>query len=153
MKKTSEPQDVEIGDFVTYRMARLNTRLNVDAARVLQETGSLGLVQWRIIVLLVVHAPTTSAVLARESGMDAGLLSRNLKRLIDDGLVVAKADADDQRRHLLSLTRRGRRVYARTMPAMRTRQERLLRGISERQRRALIATMDTLSRNALTSKE
>lgn len=45
-------------------------------------------------------------------GIDAGYLSRILSRLTADGLVDRQRDIRDGRRHLLSLTDRGRAVFA-----------------------------------------
>ena len=139
----------DLESFVSYRLARLNAVLYADLAHELQAHVDLSPVQWRIIALLHRHAPTTSAELVRESGMDAGLLSRNLKRLVDERLVDAAHSDDDRRRLRLSLTRRGRRLYERLIPLMRRRQTRLMRGIDERERRVLYRALDKLRDNAL----
>ena len=89
--------------------------------------------------------PTTSGPLAREIGealgLDAGYLSRILKRFRDAGLVETEPDLSDRRQTVLSLTDRGRETFAPLYAASNAEVGRLLAGLSCGQRERLIAAM------------
>ncbi|MGZ3442481.1 MAG: MarR family winged helix-turn-helix transcriptional regulator, partial [Polyangia bacterium] len=78
----------------------------------------------------------TATAIGRELGLDAGYLSRLLRGLSARRLVTRRRSADDKRQSLLSLTARGRRVFAE------------LDGRSDRQVAALLARLDGAGRRA-----
>ncbi len=140
-------EQVELGlqSFLTYRLARVHAKLNTQAAHVLREHAGLTLTQWRIIALLGVTGEATSTTLTRSTAIDKGLFSRNLRTLVDAGLVVVKPDRRDQRQHTLCLSAKGRSVYQRTLPIMRARQSFLLGCLSPKERDAVFSALDKLS--------
>ena len=94
--ETDDRTDIELNlqayrQFATYRVSQLAARMNSHAAKTLKQEGDLGLVQWRILTLLQVAAPITSAALIKLIAMDAGLFSRNLKAMVADGLIDSRA--------------------------------------------------------------
>ena len=152
IKSISEPGDVaeldELKEFVTYRLSQLQSKLNTQGTHVLRKHCGLSLVQWRIIAILKLSAPTNSAALVRSVGMDAGLLSRNLKTLIRDGLVCAQTNPDDQRQQIVSLTTKGEQLYRDTFPVVRRRQQLLLENISRRDLTIFYQVLDQLDQNS-----
>lgn len=112
-------------NFLTYRMARVQAKLNAQGARLLKEVADLSLAQWRILAVLGMEGGTTSAQLSRGAQIDKGLLSRKLKTLIDAGLVASTPHATDRRVQNLALTEAGQAKYEATLPHTRARQEKL----------------------------
>ncbi len=122
---------LSLQQFVTYRLARVQAKLNAQASRILKDAAGLSLTQWRIIFLLGTMGTSKSSDLTWISGIDKGLFSRKLKTLIASGLVQAETDQSDQRVQRLSLTDHGRDVFTATLPRMRARQTALQRNINE----------------------
>ena len=84
-------------------------------------------------------------------GLDSGYLSRLLRALETDNLVVVRPDQDDRRRRRVTLSRRGRAAWRRLDDRSEELAERLVAPLSQRQRERLteaLATADRLVRAA-----
>src|SRR5579872_5627257 len=66
----------------------------------------------RVLYELAHRPSTTAAELARELGLDAGYLSRILRRFAQRGFVQRRRSKDDARQAILALGPRGRRAFA-----------------------------------------
>lgn len=141
-------QNAELNRFITFRIARLHAKLNIQASKLLMEHANLSLTQWRIISLLGTFGQTNSAELVRASAMDKGLLSRRLKSLIKDGLVIAMVDQSDSRVHPLRLSAKGQDIYDTTLPVMRRRQAKIRAMLSETQAEQLFEIFEQLDQAA-----
>ncbi len=135
--------------YITYRISQLNARLTAQATRLLKTNGGLSMVRWRILALLDAHAAITSSELVKAIAMDAGLFSRNLKALINEGLVRAEKNSDDQRQQLLVLTTAGTALFKQAEPAMNQRREQLTFGIAEEDLDTFYRVLQTLEQRTL----
>ena len=70
------------------------------------------LTEARVIYELAHHERTTATELTRELGLDAGYLSRILRRFAKRGLIDRKTSKSDGRQRFLSLARPGQRAFA-----------------------------------------
>jgi DNA-binding MarR family transcriptional regulator len=134
--------------FLTYRLSRVQAKLNAQANAILQDHSGLTLSQWRIVALVGAAGQTRLSDLAREAALDKGLLSRNLKALVADGLVASKQDDIDLRVQHLSLTDRGRAVFDHTLPKMRARQRHLRASLTQSELDSLYSALDRLEISA-----
>lgn len=80
------------------REAWLDSPFSLTEARVLYEIGQ--------------RAGVTASEIGDELGLDAGYLSRMLRRFHKDGLIRKQVSPDDARQTLLSMTARGRKAFA-----------------------------------------
>lgn len=112
--------------FLTYRIARVQAKLNAQGTRLLKDVADVSLAQWRILAVLGFSGKATSAQLSRDAQIDKGLLSRKLKTLIDGGLVASTPHPTDRRVQNLALTEAGQAKYEATLPHTRARQGRLM---------------------------
>jgi DNA-binding MarR family transcriptional regulator/GNAT superfamily N-acetyltransferase len=97
------------------------------------------------------HDGATVRALRDRLGLDAGYLSRLLRSLEADGLVVVKPDPEDRRRRRVTLTPRGRTAWRRLDQRSEDLARSLVAPLSDRQRdrlRAALATADLLVRAA-----
>jgi len=88
--------------------------------------------------------PPTAADLSRELGLDAGYLSRVLRRFDRRGYLVKETDANDRRRILLSLSATGKGAFA---PLDQRSHERIaasLAPLAESEQRRLLAATRTI---------
>lgn len=115
----------ELYQYVTYRLSRVQAKLNAQATHMLREASGITLSQWRIIALVGAVGETRLSMLARHSALDKGLLSRNLKALVTEGIVLTKQDQTDHRAQLLSLSPKGKEIFQRTLPVSQKRQSLL----------------------------
>jgi homoprotocatechuate degradation regulator HpaR len=72
--------------------------------------------QWRVIRALYEYGKIDASELARRSFLLAPSLTRILKFLEQKEIVNRSTDANDQRRTVLVLTRKGKRIYSEVGP-------------------------------------
>lgn len=131
--ETPDPENAQLAQlsgFLTYRISRLHQKLNMQASRILQESVGVTLNQWRMIAFVGGAQSVTASQLVKYTAMDKGLVSRNVKSLIEAGLIVTSPHPSDSRIHLLSLTDEGKKVFETALPRMRRRQDNLQRNLS-----------------------
>ena len=64
--------------------------------------------------------------------------------MIAEGLVTATGDETDQRQQRLSLTKKGRRIFDKTLPEMRKRQSYLIGSLSKSESKMIFSALDKL---------
>jgi DNA-binding MarR family transcriptional regulator len=116
---------------MTYRLARVQNKLNAQAASLLRANCDLSLTEWRVISLASLLGETTATTMAREVDMDKGQISRAIKRLLEAEHLISKHSQSDGRQSLLSLSESGKTLHARVIPVMMERQHGLVEGIDE----------------------
>jgi len=125
------------------RFNRFYTR----AIGVLSE-GHLGsefsLVEMRVLYEIAHRDRPTASVVATELGLDAGYLSRILRRFERDGLVTRSRSRADGRQAHLAFTRRGRARFNALDARARSEIGRLLTPLSAAERGGLVAAMHTI---------
>ncbi len=130
--------------FLTYRISRVQAKLNTQATRLLREASGITLAQWRLVALIGAAGQTQSSALSKEAALDKGLVSRNLKTLIEQGVVHSKTDAGDHRVQNLCLTDKGRVIFEKTLPVTRARQAQLREGLTHEELRVFHKVLDHL---------
>lgn len=138
---------------VSYRLSRVQAKLNAQATRILKKHGDLSLTQWRVLVILSELQVSTHSEIARLTEIDKGLLSRTLKGMIEAGLIVAKASPSDNRQIQLTLSAVGYDKFEAARPAMRARQSKLLGTMSESENEILFRILSKLEAAAEISEE
>lgn len=120
-----------------------------------QQAGLLGealfrsgysLAEARILYELAHRERSTATELKRSLGLDAGYLSRILKRFAERGLVARTAAANDRRSSLLVLTSAGRAVFAGLDQAAQESARATLALLPPRAREGLVASMQRIER-------
>lgn len=99
----------------------------------------LGLTRPEIIVVFcLAHAPGISAAeICAATGRPKNSISRAVGRLLRDGRIAGRRDAQDGRATLLDLTEAGRVLYESLLPDFRAREERMLAPLSAAERAEL----------------
>lgn len=136
--------DLPLHQYLTYRLSRVQAKLNAQGARLLNDTVGLTLSQWRVVALVGVAGQTRLSTLARDTALDKGLLSRNVKALIAAGLISAQQDKIDHRVQHLSLTPEGQEIFNRALPATRKRQDHLRADLNDEEIRVFRRVLDKL---------
>jgi DNA-binding MarR family transcriptional regulator/GNAT superfamily N-acetyltransferase len=104
------------------------------------------LTEARILFELAHREGLTATELGGDLALDAGYLSRILKKFEDRGLLTRRPSAQDARQAHLSLTEKGRRAFAPLNDASRTQVADMLAPLAVSEREKLIGAMKTVER-------
>ncbi len=104
------------------------------------------LTESRVLYELFARDGLTAATLCEELGLDAGYVSRILKKFEAAGWLARTPSAEDGRRAILSLTEEGRRVFAPYDKASREATGAVLARLGEADRDRLVAAMGLVQR-------
>ena len=144
----ASPRLGEIGleNFAPYLMNRIMGRYN---ASLRDEMATLGLTtpQMRSLAVLSVIDGILIRELAVYAVVEQSTLSRAIDTLCRDGLVRREVDAEDSRATRLFLTKPGRAAYDRLWPHMATFYEQMFAGVSQKDRRAFVGTLQSMLAN------
>ena len=132
--------------FLTYRLARLQSRLNAQAIRRLREKSDLSLTEWRILAMVAPQGETTLSMLVRDTQLDKGQLSRATKTLMTKGLLQSRVKADDHRQNLLTITKSGKETHDKIFPVMQARQSGLAAHLSKEELEGFLSVLTKLER-------
>jgi DNA-binding MarR family transcriptional regulator/GNAT superfamily N-acetyltransferase len=108
--------------------------------------SAFSLTEARVLYEMAHRGPVTAADLGRELGLDAGYLSRLLKRFDAQGLVQRSPSKADRRQFLLSLTDEGLAAFAPLDRASAAQVAAMLSGIPVSERDRLVQAMTTVER-------
>lgn len=138
------PSSRPLRDFLTFRLARLTQAVNAQATEILERLGPIGLSDWRVLAIIAGGGAQSARDIVMQTGFDAAQVSRALRHLEDDGLVLTVRDSADRRMRPVRLTARGQALYDRLVPIMQRRQEALLNALSPEERLAIFGIIDKL---------
>ena len=108
---SASPDDLERRVAAVRRFTRFYTR----QIGLLQEgllDSAFSLTEARVLYELAHREPTTATALAADLDLDAGYLSRILRRFDEKGLVAKKRAPNDARRSFIAITAKGRKAFA-----------------------------------------
>lgn len=147
-RKPSPAELLVLEDFLPYRLSILSNRVSRAIATRYAKTFGLTIPEWRIIAVLGRRPGLTAKEVAEATEMDKVAVSRAVARLVEAKRVAARADAQDARRQILSLTAQGESVHARIAPIALAAEEKLLSALDVRERTQLDALLDRLLKAA-----
>src|SRR5262245_23125358 len=104
------------------------------------------LTEMRVLYELVHRDRPTARELGRDLGLDAGYLSRILRRFEHAKLLTRAASKEDRRRSLLNLTSRGRLVFAPLNERARKDVAGMLEPLPDARQRDVVAAMQVIAR-------
>lgn len=101
--------------------------------------------QWRVIEVLAEDKELNARDLAERSFILSPSLSRILSRLELDGLLLKRAQKDDQRVSVIKLSAKGRRLYKRLKPKIDEQYQLLIDSIGESNLSKLAALLNEIN--------
>lgn len=144
-KRNPSPAELLVlEDFLPYRLSILSNRVSRAIAARYAKTFDLTIPEWRIIAVLGRRPGLTAKEVAEATEMDKVAVSRAVSKLVDSKRVAARADREDARRQILSLTAQGESVHARIAPIALASEQKLLASLNTREREHLDALLDRL---------
>lgn len=103
--------------------------------------SAFSLTEVRVLYELAHHAPCTASELGRRLLLDAGYLSRIVRRFTSAGWITRTPSPTDARQHALSLTAEGRAAFEPMQQRSREEAARLLTPLAPDQRHALMGAL------------
>ena len=119
-------------------------RINVLGERLLDSPFSLA--EMRVLFELAHREAPTATDLARDLGLDAGYLSRILRRFEARGYLRRTPSADDRRHRLLRLGAKGRAAFAPLEARARADVGAMIGRLAPPDQQQLVTAMDTITR-------
>ncbi len=138
----------DLAGFLPYRLSVVSNTISGDLARLYAERYGLGVPEWRVVAILGSFGRMTASDVVERTAMDKVQVSRSVARLKEAGHLERVVDAADRRRAHLSLTERGRALFTDIVPRAEARIERLLRSVSEEDRRTIDRAVGILEQAA-----
>lgn len=136
----------DIRSHVVYRMALFATITDRAGKHSFSKDYALTLREYRILAVIAFMQPVSLSDLVAETVLDAGQVSRNVAKLVADGLVEREGGA--QRGGLLSLTQAGQRLYAGALARGDELNAYIMEDLSAEEQSVLSGALDKLLQKA-----
>ncbi|MCF2906796.1 MarR family transcriptional regulator [Pseudoalteromonas sp. DL2-H2.2] len=133
----------DINEFLPYRMVRLANAMSEAFSEVYERAG-LTIPQWRVLVHLAQHPGATAKQLCDLASMDKSTVSRAIKQLQQQDMLVAKQSETDKRATEMSLTLQGKALFDALTPQALYWESKLLSELNSDEKQALLAMMEKL---------
>ncbi|HTV50999.1 MAG TPA: MarR family winged helix-turn-helix transcriptional regulator [Steroidobacteraceae bacterium] len=142
---------LHIGDFLTFQLIRLANAAKANVTRQYLADFGLSVPEWRLLAMTIRFEPVRFSELVARSSMDKGQASRTLQALTRRGLIAArdagtggKRASDSSAPVILTVTSKGRKLYATALPVAQRNQARLLMLLTREERKQLYIVLSKL---------
>jgi DNA-binding MarR family transcriptional regulator len=139
---------LKLEQFLPYRLSIASNRVSSAIATAYQSLFGLRIPEWRLIAVIAESDGLTQQALGGATRMDKVTVSRAAIALVDRGLVQRRPNPDDQRSHLLSLTRAGKALYESVAPKALELEAQVFAGFSPDEIAAFSAMLDRIEASA-----
>lgn len=148
--KPPQPQstaDTAFEASVLFLLCTMGSRIDVLAERHLRKTLDVSLMEWRVLEVLAVEPSASPGRIISVSGVHKAAVSRAANALQQRGLLKRVAAPNHGLRTHLFLTAAGRALYRRGIVQREVEEDRLLKGLTDKQRGQLADSLRHLMRN------
>lgn len=147
----ADPRAIAAAETLEQRIAAVRrfTRFYTRHIGLLQEEllhSGFSLAEARALYELAHQSPVTATALAEALNLDAGYLSRILRRFAEAGLVSKKRIPADGRQSLISVTAKGRKAFAPLDKSSHDQVATMLTRLSASEQARLVGAMTTIER-------
>ena len=125
-----------VHEYLGYLLGQANHALYKEFDAHVRAAG-LSSVEWRVLATLHDGEPLTVSRLAKEVLSKQPTVTKLVQRMAEQGLVLLSADADDQRRTLVSITAAGRRLVRPLVSKARAHETAMLSSLATSEKTAL----------------
>lgn len=126
----SEELQLNLTRYIPALLTFLANKLATGASQCYRKHFDIGVVEWRLLAMLVVEDGITANRICQVVGLDKSAVSRSLQLLEKGGHVRTQVDSADARRYTVSLTAEGRALHDRVIKVALERERRLLSDFS-----------------------
>jgi len=131
---------------ISVKLNVVNVKMSRQIGQAVQKLANLRLPEWRIMALLASAGSMSQADIRNQIGMDKGQISRTVKNMLANDLVVNESGTTKTRNVRLSLTQNGYEVHHRVDVMMAQKNRELLATLSDEQKSMLFDGLDRIER-------
>ena len=142
------PFEFRIGDWPMHYIHVVQRQMHANLNHTLRRVG-INSLTWRVLAALSGRPEQTIGQIAEITVLDRSNLSRLLDMLEAEGLVEKIVAPGDRRASLVCITAAGRHRYQAALPLVLENHRRLLAGIGDDDRRALMRALRRMKANSL----
>ena len=146
MASAGHRAELDLNQFLPYRLNRLADRISQALAELYAERYQLNVAQWRVLAWLSHCDDLTAKKVCAYTNMDKARVSRAIQALEDRGLITRTPSPRDQRLHDLHLTVEGQALLAKLVPEAQAWEAELVATLSAGEYRDLLNVMRKLER-------
>lgn len=140
----SNRTDLELEQFLPYRLSVLSNNISQAIARDYEERFRLTVTEWRVIAVLAQFEGISANEVAKRTAMDKVAVSRAVARLTETGRIKRSLADRDKRYSILKLTASGKKIYREIAPLALAHERSLLTYLSNEERHWLNRILDKL---------
>ena len=127
-----------------YLLMHVASMLAKQSDQVLQEQLGIGLSQYKILRTLQAEPRTTQREIANNLGQTEASISRQVKLMLEQGLLHSLRSPKDHREHLTVVTNKGERLAEAALEALARYHQPTFAALGERQQEQLMAAINVL---------
>ena len=135
---------LKLDQFLPYRLSIASNAVSDAVATAYRTLFGLRIPEWRLVAVLAEGGPMSQQALCGRTRMDKVTVSRAAIALVDRGLVERASNPEDQRSHLLTLSKQGWALYEQIAPQAIELERRIFAGFSQEERDQLGAMLERL---------
>jgi DNA-binding MarR family transcriptional regulator len=135
---------LKLDHFLPYRLSIASNAASEAVASAYRTLFGLKIPEWRLVAVLAEDGALSQQALCGRTRMDKVTVSRAAIALVDRGLVERQANPDDQRSHLLSLSKAGWALYEQIAPKAIELERRIFEGIDPEELARFRAMLDRI---------
>lgn len=128
--RSARQQHLRLQGYAPAYINWISNKLSRGASQHYLALFGVGIEVWRLLVELAEKGSITALDAAKALGMDKGSVSRALRSMQDEGLIVIRLDDADGRLRLARLTRKGRALHRRIEPLALHREQVFLSALT-----------------------
>jgi DNA-binding MarR family transcriptional regulator len=117
-------------DFFPYQLTQLQAKISDSIAELYTGNFDLSRQEWRVLATLGSRKQLTAKQIGVQTNIEKMPASRAISRMLEQKLVVKKANDRDKRSSLLKLTSKGLKIYQQLVPMVLQREQELLSALS-----------------------
>ncbi|HKR81397.1 MAG TPA: MarR family winged helix-turn-helix transcriptional regulator [Candidatus Saccharimonadales bacterium] len=136
--------DMQPANKIGYLFEHLNGIWSRQSDQVLQEQLGIGLSQYKIMMAMQWNPKTQQRRLAQMLGQTEASVSRQVKLLLEKGMLTTKVNPKERRERLTEITPKGLKIAQAARKAMAAFHAPMFEELSEKQMKQLLETLITL---------
>jgi len=145
MKEEQQDLKLDLENHFTALVLWLSNKMTAGASKVYREKFGMGVNEWRVLSYVELFPWSTGKQMCDLMGVDKSAVSRGCAELMERGLIISRPLG--LRKIEYSITPKGKKMFQRFLRVSLARQEALLTGFSDAERKLLNSFMHRLLEN------